>query len=267
MVKTSKLLRYWGRTPELFGVWRQTSAWANLVSRYLELGSYSYPCQIPLRGGGQIQVNSVDELKVFWQIFVRRCYHLPKSCRTILDAGANVGLFAIWAAREIPSARILSLEPCPPTFEVLEKNIDQNNLHRQVRPFRCALAAQTGQRFLRGGGESPHRSLVLEGMSESKEHVIPVPSVTLADFLRAEQLDAIDLLKMDIEGSEWEVLFSTSPVVLGNIRHIVLEYHEVSARFGYTPEKLFAHLASAGHHMTYREEDSDRTGLAFFKRC
>jgi FkbM family methyltransferase len=265
MTKISKLLRRWERAPELLGVWRQTPAWVNLASRYVELGSYPYPCQIPLRGGGQIQIHSVEELKVFWQIFVRRCYRLPKGCRTIVDAGANVGLFAIWAAREVPSAQILSLEPCAPTFEILEKNIDQNNLQKQIRVFQCALAAQTGRRFLRGEGESPHRSLVLEGTPVLSEHVLPVPSLSLADFLKAEQLEAIDLLKMDIEGSEWEVLLSTSPDVLGKIQHIVLEYHEVDACFGYTPEKLIAHLASAGHEMTYREEDSDRTGLAFFQ--
>jgi hypothetical protein len=71
---------------------------------------------------------------------------------------------------------------------------------------------------------------------------------------------------MDIEGSEWEVLLSTSPSVLSRIRHIPLEYHEVNASFGYTPEKLFAHLALAGHAILWRQENADQTGIVYFQR-
>jgi hypothetical protein len=71
---------------------------------------------------------------------------------------------------------------------------------------------------------------------------------------------------MDIEGSEWEVLLSTDPSVLNRIRYIQVEYHEMPARFGYTPEKLFAHLMEAGHQLTFRFEDAHHTGLAHFER-
>ena len=74
-----------------------------------------------------------------------------------------------------------------------------------------------------------------------------------------------DMLKMDIEGSEWSVLLSTSPAVLKRIRYIQLEYHEVAARFGYTPERLFSHLANAGHRLTFRSEDQYHTGMAIFE--
>jgi len=83
--------------------------------------------------------------------------------------------------------------------------------------------------------------------------------------LQYHELESIDLLKMDIEGSEWEVLLSTPTPVLRSIRHIQLEYHAVHARFGYTPEKLFAHLAAGGHQLTFRQEDAQRTGIAYFK--
>jgi hypothetical protein len=72
---------------------------------------------------------------------------------------------------------------------------------------------------------------------------------------------------MDIEGSEWAVLLSTPPDVLARIQHIELEYHEVNARFGYTPQELFSHIASGGHRLTFHSEDRGRTGLAFFERA
>ena len=95
---------------------------------------------------------------------------------------------------------------------------------------------------------------------------VTIACTTLSDFLQEQQIGTLDLLKMDVEGSEWEILFSTPLSVLRSIRHIVLEYHEVHASFEYRPSQLFAYLASSGHKLTYQEEDEHRTGLAFFSR-
>lgn len=266
MINASKLLRHVGRTPELFGVRRQTPDWLEVTKRYLEIGKAIYPYQVPLSGGGMFDVNSLGELKVFWQIFVHNCYTLPPRCDTIVDAGANVGLFSVWAARERPKARIVSLEPFPATFRHLEKNIHHNGLQERIRPLQYALAGTTGPRLIYSSGDSPNNGLVLRGMEDSADNTnaIEVPCISLADFLRAERLETVDLLKMDIEGSEWEVILSTPGNILHSIRHIIVEYHEVNARFGYTPAQLIAHLSSAGHRLTRREENAERTGLAFF---
>jgi FkbM family methyltransferase len=266
MIAISKLLGHSQRVPELFSARQQTPAWKDLTRRYLEVGSAAYPCQISLRRGGKLQINGAGELKVFWQVFVRHCYSLPRACQMILDAGANVGLFAVWTARQLPSARIVSLEPCLETFQSLERNIQQNDLQQRIRPIRCALAGKTGERLMNDGAESPNRRLVLEGMKPPAGKAVPVPCLTLSDFLDAQKLEVVDLLKMDIEGSEWEVLFATPPAVLSKFQNIALEYHEVNARFGYEPKKLFAHLAGAGHRMTRHEQGARRTGLAFFQR-
>ena len=77
----------------------------------------------PLTGGGSLTLASPAEVRVFWQIFVHGSYALPPRCRTILDCGANVGIFSIWAARRHPHARIVALEPFPATFAALEANI------------------------------------------------------------------------------------------------------------------------------------------------
>lgn len=128
-----------------------------------------------------------------------------------------------------------------------------------------------GQLFMRyldiGSGRYPFEvplkrggSLTLAG-SAIKDCV----GVRSAECLRRFNIDMLDMLKMDIEGSEWSVLLSTSPAVLKRIRYIQLEYHEVAARFGYTPERLFSRLANAGHRLTFRSEDQYHTGMAIFE--
>jgi len=62
------------------------------------------------------------------------------------------------------------------------------------------------------------------------------------------------------------VLLSTEARTLASIRAIHLEYHRVHARLRHTPEKLFAHLAIAGHRLVSRVQDAQGTGLAYFER-
>lgn len=244
-------------------MWRLSPAWGSITTRYLGIGAPSYPFQIPVYGGPHIQTTSRNEVKTFWQIFVRQCYRIPPDCASILDAGANIGLFALWAAREAPRARIISVEPSPETFELLQQNIRANSLEDRIFPMRCALAGQNGERQMAAFGASPTRRLLLRPSRHDGQPTVAVKCTTLADFLQAHQIESLDLLKMDVEGSEWEILFSTPPSVLRRIRHIMLEYHEVHASFGYHPNQLFAHLAVAGHKLTHHEEDESRTGLAF----
>lgn len=231
--------------------------------RYLEMGTGSYPLEIPLFGGGKVRVTCPAELKVFWQIFVRRCYPLPANCATIVDAGANIGLFALWAARAIPTTRIIALEPYPETFHLLQENIRANSLQHRILPVQRALAGEAGERQMSSLGDSPTHRLILGGPKPPPGPSVTVKCSTLADFLQERQLQSVDLLKMDVEGSEWEILFGTPASVLQKVRHIVLEYHEVHASLGFHPDQLFAYLASVGHQVTYRSEDRGRTGVAY----
>ena len=261
-----QLLRHIGRAPEVLVARRFTPSVAGLVKRYLQLGAGEYPFRIPLSGGGSLTLASPGEVRVFWQIFVRGSYALPESCTTILDCGANVGIFSVWAAARRPDARIVALEPFPATFAALEANIRDNHLANRVRCVQVGLAAEPGERLIRTAGDSPDRQLVLGETAETSDQTVAVQCLDLAACLQRHGLDDLDLLKMDIEGSEWEVLLSTPPEVLFRIRHIQLEYHEVNARFGYTPHALFAHLAAAGHRLVSHHEDTYRTGLAYFER-
>lgn len=267
MVPSLDLLKYVTRgLPELVIAWRQTSAFQAVVLGYLGIRNPSYPFDIPLSGGGVLRVSSRLEVKAFWEVFARRCYPLPTDCRIIVDAGANVGVFSVWAAKQLPEVRIIAIEPCPATLAALHHNVSGNHLEDRIQTVQIALAAQTGERLMVTDAESPRRSLVPADQNPIARSAVRVRCVSLADLFDQYRLTSVDLLKMDIEGSEWEVLLSTPASVLRSIRHIRLEYHEVHARFGYSPEKLFAHLGSAGHVITHLQQDRHRTGLVALER-
>jgi FkbM family methyltransferase len=252
------------RPLDFFVAQQQTPMARQLVTSFLGLGSPKYPMDIALRNGGSVRVCTRGELKVFWSIFVQKCYRLWRDCQSIVDAGANIGVFSVWAARQLPQAQILSLEPFPETFARLQHNLRTNHFGPRVQSVQLALAGQSGERQMKAGEESQRRSLVPTDRAEGE--AVKVPSITLAELFDRYSLEQIDLLKMDIEGSEWEVLFSTPPFILSRIRRLQLEYHEVHARFGYSKAQLFAHLAEAGLKLTHCVEDRHGTGIAVFEQ-
>jgi FkbM family methyltransferase len=135
--------------------------------------------------------------------------------RRIVDLGANIGLFGVFAAACWPEAEILAFEPDPENAALHEQAIAINSLQQRWRLVRAAAAASDGQAaFVAGGVALSH--LATNG---EREHTIEVP---VEDIL--PRLAETDLLKMDIEGGEWAILgdprFRESPP-----RALVLEYH------------------------------------------
>jgi FkbM family methyltransferase len=266
-MKWSGLLQRLHRSPELLiAHWQAPAAAQKLIASYLDLGNPNFPLDIPLRGGGIVRVFQPGEVKVFWQIFIHRCYRLWPDCRNIVDAGANIGVFSVWTARRLPQCRILALEPFPETFARLQHNIRANDFGSRIETLQLALSAHSGERAMPTGPQSQRRSLVAEDEPNVDGQVVSVPSMTLAELMERHRLTQIDLLKMDIEGSEWEVLMSTPSSVLRGIRRIQFEYHEVHARFGYTKADLFAHLRDAGFQLTHSQEDQSGTGIAIVEQ-
>jgi FkbM family methyltransferase len=256
-------LKYIGRLPELFRARTITPNAFGLANRYLALGNPQYPYRVAI-DGGSVMLSSREEVKVFWQIYIHGCYSLPVDCKLIVDAGANIGLFSIWAARKAPAARLLSLEPSPATYEALGRNVRDNELAKRISTFPLALAGTTGPREMRVSGDSPNHMLVSAGAGH-EERTVPIECETLASFFDLNKIKTIDLLKMDIEGAEYEVLQSTSHSVLGRVAAILLEYHDVGP--SQSISVLLDHLAEAGHHVVTRSEDAFGTGVIFLRRA
>jgi FkbM family methyltransferase len=238
-----------------------------LIASYLNIGTVEFPMDILLRNGAIVRVSGPGEAKVFWQIFIHQCYRLWADCKTIVDAGANIGIFSVWAALQLPESRILALEPFPETFRRLQHNVRSNRLEPRVEVQPLALGARSEERTMPAAGESQRRGLMHADQQDKNETAVKVISITLADLLDRYHLSKIDLLKMDIEGSEWEVLLSTPAYIFRAIQRIQFEYHEVHARFGYSKRGLFEHLRSAGYNLTYCREDEQHTGIAIVEQA
>jgi FkbM family methyltransferase len=246
------------RAPEVLRCRQQADEWVTVTLAYLGFRKIQFPYVLRLRGMPPAVLHEIYDLKTFWQIFLHQCYRVEPTDRVIVDAGANIGLFSLFACRVARKARILAIEPFPATFDRLVQLIRVNGLSDRVRCVNAALCASDVPRVMRGTGPS---QMHFVAPAESAASGIAVMPTTLPQVLEMAR-EPVDLLKMDIEGSEYEVFPATPPDLLRTIRRIVVEYHgspEPEAR-----DALFETLRTAGFKVRSDERDAEGYGVAEF---
>jgi FkbM family methyltransferase len=161
------------------------------------------------------------------EIYDQRVYEFvpdfaPAHGWTVIDAGANIGVFTVRAARL--GARVIAFEPNSQLSRLLGETIVANKIETRVAVFDCALGAQPGFGVLDVGSGSLGAHLKTAKTSDA----FPTVSIRRLDDVAAEiGLDHIDLLKVDVEGFEVEVLKGAAGI-LESVDRVVLEYHSHS---------------------------------------
>lgn len=142
---------------------------------------------------------------------------------TVVDIGAQIGVFTVMAGRKAISGRVLSFEPHPDNFSLLQSNVSANELH-QVKTYNRAVASTEGPlKFYVSSFNTGGHSIVASGGSQVE---LIVDAVRLEDILKGENISHIDYLKMDCEGAEVQILRSLASDTLRRISRIVMEIHD-----------------------------------------
>src|SRR5215831_9653168 len=160
---------------------------------------------------------------VVLEVFVRNEYRLqlPRSPCTIVDAGANIGCSAVFFAHKYPRARILAVEPEASNYSILRKNIRP---YPNIRGVQAALwtADEVLEVVDPGLG---HWGIQVQLPNAATQRVIgTVQGLSLPRLMSRHKIRFIDLLKMDIEGSE-HLLFASRLPWLSLVGSLVMEIH------------------------------------------
>lgn len=152
---------------------------------------------------------------------------------TVVDIGAHIGTFTVYAARACGASKVISFEPHPDNYRVLSKNVERNHL-RNVTCVNQAVAGNVQRRTLRlDSTESGSHSLV----TGSPERTLEVECCTLEEVFRRFSLTKIDYLKVDCEGAEYEIL-ENATAKLSQITRISMETHTTPHRKAEDLERL-----------------------------
>lgn len=177
---------------------------------------------------------------MFSKIFESECYLPSPEFRirpndTVLDIGANVGLFASWVTLNVPSARVLAFEAASDNFLALAENI-RNNHFTTISAYHYAVSDGrrdhvTLYRGFHGGIHSIRREYRNWNPSKGDQRKTErVRSITLERIFRRFKIQQVDLLKLDCEGAEYEILLSTPHRILSRIRKLIGEYHDLDKK-------------------------------------
>lgn len=145
---------------------------------------------------------------------------LAQGSRRILDIGANIGLYALSMAHVAPAAQVAAIEPNPATFARLSRHQALNQL-RNLQCLQLAIGAQPGDLLLRDAGEGDSGKFTLRPGVEAAGTKVSV--VTLAGLLERLGWDALDLVKIDVEGFEPEVFAGARSALLAHRPTLVFE--------------------------------------------
>jgi FkbM family methyltransferase len=170
------------------------------------------------------------DLGTYQQIFIDKEYDFIANIppKTIIDAGANIGLSSIYFANKFPNAKIIAIEPEMENFEILEKNVSK---YSNIIPLCAALWDTVGQIDLWDIGLGNNAYMVIRSDSDNiiktpkLDFLYHVNTVTIENILNDYNLERVDLLKMDIEGAEKEI-FNNSKNWIQKIDTIIIELHE-----------------------------------------
>jgi FkbM family methyltransferase len=230
-----------------------------------ELSGSRRLAQYRLRRSGRtvfIRHNTADPI-VLAEIFYSGHYEPPDEVAraldclgrppALLDLGANIGLFGLWALERFPGARITAFEPDPANAAIARRCIDASGAIDRWRLIEAAVADRDGRvsflsgEFCRSRIEPQHGGLQVEA------DVFPY-------------FDGIDLAKVDIEGGEWVILADPRFRTL-DVPALALEYHADQAP-GSDPRRLALDaVRGAGYEAEVVEEFGPGQGMLWAWRA
>lgn len=193
-------------------------------------------------------LHSFDPLYVNYdQFYTQRIYEdffAGERVYKMLDIGANVGIFTQWALDRFGSdTEVIAVEPIKTATEVFKTiHADKPN----VRLQECAIAGYDGEMEL---GIDPENSLI-SSVVINQQNKIKVPTMRLSTLMQHAGWDSADLMKMDIEGAEYEIFEEVTSLPFKNI---LLEFHyNTDGRLS----KILDKLETLGFEWDIRKEDT-----------
>lgn len=179
--------------------------------------------------------------------------HCLRKGDTFIDVGSNIGVMSLFAAQLVgESGRVYAFEPAPDTFSILRENLRLNG-DKTVQPANLALGKEPSEGILFRKPDINRGAASLIRSSASDEGV-KIRVETLDNFIASNQVGALRLMKIDVEGWELEVMqgarkllsrpdapivvFETSKHVSASETKVLSTYQYILSLNQYLPFKL-----------------------------
>ena len=214
-----------------------------------------------LRNGYTVTCPNADGARFpLYEIFADDAYELAELCAgvdpdaAVLDVGGQIGSFSLAMARALPGASIHVYEASPTSAGYVRRNVTVNDLQDRITVHGKALAGAPGEfTFMDSGTASGHNGLTApDGLGTT----VTVPTASF-DQAVADAGGNVQVVKMDVEGAEYDIVLDSAPSSWARVRKVVMEYHPMTGR---SLDDLLKFFAAVGLEPT-RHDQGTRPGL------
>ena len=175
----------------------------------------------------KIRVNSTDLMALthVWMIQEYSGDDFPISNDdVIIDVGAHIGLFALFASQFCKNGKIFCYEPIKENYKILIENIEMNQI-QNIFPNNLAVTKKTSRvKIFLNDDQSGHSMFI------QNKNFVEVDSKSLSDIFIDNGIKECDFLKLDCEGAEYEIVESLPSDLFTKINKTVIEYHMVDTK-------------------------------------
>ncbi len=164
--------------------------------------------------------NQPADIAVFTQVFVEKEYEvaLGHPVNTLIDCGANIGLAALFFLSKFPQAQITCVEPEENNFRLLQQNLQP---YKNVSCIKAGVWHKNTNLQIVDNGWGSQGFRVKETEAQDA-----VPAITIAHIMQQMNIEKVDIVKLDIEGSEEQVLLQDGSGWLQQTQTLFVEIHE-----------------------------------------
>lgn len=148
------------------------------------------------------------------------------SVNTIIDIGANVGFFSLFILSRNPDAALFAFEPIPKNFDLLNQYKSENpDLNFHVFNMAVTKPEQKSITLYFDDADSFTTS-ASKFIDQNQKSQIEVKATSLEQIILDNQLKRVDLVKLDCEGSEYDIIYNTSEAIFDRISMLAIETHQ-----------------------------------------
>lgn len=215
----------------MIGVIRTIKNWPIYFADYFKLINRKHIVYI-LRNGIEYKVRpKTHDSGIIKEIWINNDY-TPKGYAIneedlIIDIGAHIGIFSIFASKFAKEGKIYAFEPIPENFEMLKHNIEINQI-KNIIPINKAISDKKGQKEIFLSKDTGGHSFYSFYCGGDRTKAINIQTISLKDIIEENDISQIDFLKVDCEGEEYTILFSCPDKILKTIRKISAECHNIN---------------------------------------